>query len=99
MTAPVTVDIGSLITAAPNVYGGRPRLSRSGFPILQLVGDYQAGMRVAEFLDAYPQLDEESVYAGIAYYLANRAALDAELAERDEAGEELYRDWQRQRAG
>jgi hypothetical protein len=56
-------------------------------------------MRVADFLAAYSQLDEESVYAGIAYYLANRDALDSELAYRDSLGNQLYQDWLRERTG
>jgi uncharacterized protein (DUF433 family) len=99
MTTPTTVDIGTLISSTPNVYGGRPRLARSGFPIIQLVADYHSGMRVADFLAAYSQLDEESVYAGIAYYLANRDALDSELADRDSLGNQLYQDWLRERTG
>jgi hypothetical protein len=56
-------------------------------------------MRVADFVEAYPQLDEASIYAGIAFYLANREALDAELAARDALGEDLFKDWLQERAG
>jgi len=98
MATAAVVDIGSLIESIPGVYGGRPRLARSGFPIIQLVADYQSGMRVADFLEAYPHIDEESVYAGIAYYLANRAALDAELDERNREGAAAYRRWKAERA-
>jgi len=37
--------IDRLIDSKPDVYGGQPRLARSGFPLIQLVADYQAGMR------------------------------------------------------
>jgi uncharacterized protein (DUF433 family) len=99
MATPALVDVGSLISSTPAVYGGRPRLARSGFPVIQLVADYQAGMGVPEFLAAYPQLDEASVHAGIAFYLANRDALDAELRERNDDGERLYSEWLRARTG
>jgi uncharacterized protein (DUF433 family) len=88
------IEIGSLIESVPDVYGGRPCLARSGFPIIQLVADYQAGMRAADFLEAYTHIDEESIYAGLAYYLANKEALDAELEERNREAAELYEEWQ-----
>ena len=88
-----TIDIGTLIGSRPGVYGGRLLLLRSGFPIIQLVADYQSGMRIDDFKDAYPHIDEESLYAGIAYYLANRDACDEELEEREREGEAMYREW------
>lgn len=88
-----TVDISTLIGSIPGVYGGRPLLLRSGFPMIQLVADYQSGMRIDDFKDAYPHIDEESLYAGIAHYLANREALDDELEEREQEGEAFYREW------
>ena len=97
MTAP-TVDIGTLIGAIPGVYGGRLLLLRSGFPIIQLVADYQSGMRIDEFKENYPHNDEESLYAGIAFYLANKSACDAELDERNREGEEALRSWELERA-
>lgn len=70
---------------------------RSGFPMIQLVADYQSGMRIEDFKQAYPHIDEESLYAGIAYYLANRQTLDAELEEREREGEAALREWERER--
>ena len=42
---------------------------------------YREGMSAEEILDHYRDLELASIYAGIAYYLANREAIDAELAE------------------
>lgn len=92
-----TVDISTLIGSIPGVYGGRLLLLRSSFPMIQLVADYQSGMRIDAFKEAYPHIDEESLYAGIAYYLANREALDDELEEREREGEEALRKWERER--
>ena len=91
------VDIGTLIESIPGVYGGRPHLARSGLPIIQLVADYRSGMRLADFREAYPHVDDESLYAGLAYYFANREALDAELDQRDAEGEAAYQEWRRER--
>jgi uncharacterized protein (DUF433 family) len=87
------VCLDSLIESIPGVYGGRPRLKNGGLPIIQLVAEYHAGRRVPDFQRAYPFLDEASIYAGIAYYLANKEALDAELEERNRIGDEMYKEW------
>ncbi|MBA4181972.1 MAG: hypothetical protein C0506_15380, partial [Anaerolinea sp.] len=91
-------SIQTLIEAIPGVYGGRPRLARSGLPIIQLAAEYQSGMRIAELHEAYPQIDDESLYAGIAYYLLNKAAIDEELRVRDEEGRSAFAEWKAQRA-
>jgi uncharacterized protein (DUF433 family) len=87
------VDISTLIQSIPGVYGGRPVLVRSGLPIIQLVADYRSGMRVDDFHEAYPYVDDASLFAGLAYYFANREALDVELDERDQEGDRAYREW------
>ena len=65
-----------------------------GFPIIQLVADWRSGMRLADLKDAYPHVDDESLYAGVAYYLANKQVLDLELDERDRK-DRAYADWQK----
>jgi uncharacterized protein (DUF433 family) len=85
-TAPF--DIGSLIESIPGVSGGRPVLAGSGFSITQLAACYNAGWSVDEILSHFPQLDRLHVHAGIAYYLSNRAATDAELERQQAAYDE-----------
>jgi uncharacterized protein (DUF433 family) len=77
-TAPF--DIGTLITCTPIVYGGRPCLAGTRFPILQIVAHAQAGTTPTELAKQF-SLDLGKVHAGFAYYYANKAALDAEFAE------------------
>lgn len=93
--ARAVVDIGTLIESIPGVYGGRPRLARSGLPIIQFVAEHQFG-GLDEVRAAHPYVDEESLYAGLAYYLANKDALDAELEERDREGVAAYQAWRRE---
>ncbi len=95
--ARIPVDIATLIESIPGVYGGRPRLARSGLPIIQLVAEYRSGMRVPELRDAHPHIDAESLYAGLAYYFANRAALDAELDRHDRESEAAFQQWRTKR--
>ena len=49
MTTPTVVDISSLITQTPGVYGGRPCLAGTRFPILQVAACYLDGMTAGDF--------------------------------------------------
>lgn len=75
------VDINTLISSIPGVYGGEPRLARSGLPILQVAAEVRAGRTISEIIEDH-DLDAESGYAGLAFYFANKAAVDAQLDER-----------------
>ncbi len=76
-TAPF--DIGTLITSTPGVYGGRPCLAGTRFPVLQVAAYVRDGWTAEQILEEYPHLGREKVHAAIAYYLANREAFHAEL--------------------
>ena len=78
--AGAAVDIGSLVTMTPGVYGGRPCLEGTRFPILQLAVLHNE-RRSPEWIAEQYGLPLVHIYAGVAYYLANRAAIDRELAE------------------
>ena len=76
-TAPF--DIGTLITSTPGVYGGRPCLAGTRFPVLQIAAYARDGWTAERMLEEHPHLGEEKVHAAIAYYLANREAFHEEL--------------------
>jgi uncharacterized protein (DUF433 family) len=90
-------DIGKLITCTPGIYGGRPCLAGTRFPILQVAAEFDAGMTAAELIENYG-LDPAAAYAGIAYYLANKAAVDGELAENLREGLRMAEEQRRERA-
>ncbi len=77
-------DISFLVTSTPGVCGSRPCLTGTRFSILEVAVHYNAG-EPAEQVAAEYGLPLASVYAGFAYYLTNKAAIDADLA--DEARE------------
>lgn len=94
MTASVPpVDIKNLLESRAGVYGGRVCLVRSGLPVLQLAADLRSGMQMEQMKAAYPEIDDASLHAGLAYYFANWEILDAELAEREAEGARLYAGW------
>ncbi len=73
-----TTDVGALITRTPGVYGGRPCLAGTRYPVLEVAMRFNAGQSAERIASDY-QLPLAHVYAGIAFYLANRAAVEAEL--------------------
>lgn len=95
MSSSAPFDIGTLITSTPGVYGGRPCLAGTRFPVLQIAAYVRHGWTAEQILDEHPHLGEEKVHAAIAYYLTNREAfhqeLDEDLAEAQRAWEEQER--------
>ena len=81
MASTAPFDIGTLIEATPGVYGGRPCLAGTRFPVLQVAVAHNSGMTPEQIVEHFLDLDLAKVYAGVAYYLANKAAIDCELEE------------------
>ncbi|MEX0784641.1 MAG: DUF433 domain-containing protein [Dehalococcoidia bacterium] len=88
MAASATVDIGTLITRTPGVYGGRPCLAGTRFPVMQIALMHNEGLTPEQMTAEYSFLDLTAIYAAVAYYLANKAAVDADIAEFERVGRE-----------
>ncbi len=76
-------DIGSLITSAPGVCGGRPRIAGTGVSVRRVVGWYKMGLSPEEIADQYGHLSLAQVYAALAYYHANRDEIESDLAQEE----------------
>ena len=77
------IDIGSLITQTPGICGGRPRIDGTGVSIRRVAGWHKMGRSPEEIVDQYGHLNLAQVHAALAYYFANRDAIDTELAEEE----------------
>ena len=75
-----TVEIGSLITRAPEIRGGRPRIAGTGVRVRRIVSWYQLGLTPEEITREIPHLTLAQVYAALAYYHANRQEIETDLA-------------------
>src|SRR6266446_6547969 len=81
MNAPTTqVDIGSLIARTPGIKGGTPHIAGTGVTVCTLARWYKLGMSPEEIASEIPHLSLAQVYTALAYYHANRAEMDAEMA-------------------
>ena len=78
-------DIGRLIQRRPGYNGGRPCLAGTAFSVHQVAILTNEGQTPPEILAEYPHLDLARIHAALAYYYANRATIDADLAAADEA--------------
>ena len=79
MVSSAPFDIGTLIEATPGVYGGRPCLAGTRFPVLQVAVHYREGIAPRDLAERFGGLDLAAVHAAVAYYLVNREAMDAEI--------------------
>jgi uncharacterized protein (DUF433 family) len=93
-----TVEIGSLITRTPGIVGGRPRIAGTRISVRLIVGLYQQGLSPEEITLDYPHLTLAQVYAALAYYHANREALDAEIAAEEAEETRLEQEWRASRS-
>jgi len=74
------VDIGTLIVETPGFLGGRPRIAGHRIGVKHIAVLSQQGQSPESIIEhAYPQLSLAEVHAALAYYHANRQAIDADL--------------------
>jgi uncharacterized protein (DUF433 family) len=75
-----TTDIGSLIVSSSEIRGGRPRIAGTGVTVRRVVSWYKRGLTPEEIADQFGHLSLAQIYAALAYYHANRDAIEADLA-------------------
>ena len=74
-----TVELSSLLVSKPGYRQGRPCLRGTGITVHNVAGYYRAGHTTEEFCASNPTLDPSLFFAAVAYYLANREQIDAEI--------------------
>jgi uncharacterized protein (DUF433 family) len=74
------IDIGTLIVQTPRICGGRPRIVGTRITVQNIVIDFNAGMKPEDIITERTHLTRAQVYAALAYYYANKEAIDAEIA-------------------
>jgi uncharacterized protein (DUF433 family) len=78
---PAAVGLDAMLVRTPTVCGGRLRIDGTRVTVHQIVTLYKRGETPEEIAESYPQLKLSQVYAALAYYHANQAAVEQELAE------------------
>lgn len=85
-------DIGALIIQEPGVHGGRPIIAETGVTVQRIVVWYKLGLMPEEIAERLGHLTLAQVYAALAYYHANREAVESEIAAEDAEYEKLARE-------
>jgi uncharacterized protein (DUF433 family) len=79
------IQLDSMLVRTPGVCSGRLRIDGTRVTVLQIVALYKRGESAEEIAQSFPQVGLGQVYAALAYYHANRDAVERELA--DESAE------------
>jgi uncharacterized protein (DUF433 family) len=73
-------NLDTLITSTQGVRHGRPCIAGTGITVHRIAILYKLGHSPDEIVRKYEHLDAAGVYAALAYYHANQAEVDADIA-------------------
>ena len=71
-------SLENLIVLPAGIHNGRPTIGGTGVAVRTVVGHYKLGLTAEEIADDMG-LDLAGVYAALAYYHLNRAAIEADI--------------------
>ena len=77
------MEIGQLIVKTPGTCGGRARVAGRRVPVSSIYRWFLRGRAPEDILEKYEAVSLAEIYAAIAYALANREEIGAEIAEED----------------
>ena len=89
------IDIGTLIESTPDIRGGRPCIAGTGVSVRRVVQWYKKGQSPEEIADRIGHLSLAQVHAALAYYHADREAIETDLKEETAAAEKLAKQHER----
>jgi len=89
------IDIGTLIETTPDIRGGRPCIAGTGVSVRRVVQWYKKGQSPEEIADRIGHLSLAQVHAALAYYHADREAIETDLKEETAAAEKLAKQHER----
>lgn len=92
MTTAAVVDIGMMINSEPGIHGARPIIVGTGVTVRRIAVWHKLGYSPEEIIRKIEHLSLAQIHAALAYYYANREAIEADIAAEDEAYERLMRE-------
>ena len=93
----MSVEIGSLLTRTPEIRHGRPCITGTGISVHRVAILYKLGNSAEEIVSKYEHLPLAGVYAALAYYHANQAEIEGEIAADDAEADRIEAEWYRTR--
>jgi uncharacterized protein (DUF433 family) len=85
----MSINIGAMIVNTPGTVGGRPRIEGTRVPVSAIAVCYKQGYLPEEIVQQFERLSIAQVYAALAYYHANQADIDADIAQEQALHEQL----------
>ena len=79
------IEIGALITRDPVLRGGRPIIAGTGVCVRTIAIESNRGLSPEEIAADRPPLSLAQVYAGLAFYHANKQEIDADIEGEEQA--------------
>jgi len=76
-------DITTLIVRSPETCGNSPRIAGTRISVQQIATLHKQGLSVTDIIAEYEFLNLAQVYTALAYYYANQAEIEADLAEEE----------------
>lgn len=76
-------EIGSLISRRPEIRQGRPCIADTGVSVRRIAQWHNMGLIPEEIARKFGHLSLAQVHAALAYYYANHAEIDEDLAVED----------------
>jgi uncharacterized protein (DUF433 family) len=83
------IDIGTMIAHNPKIHGGRPIIAGTGVTVQRIAVLYKNGFSPEEIVRKINHLSLAQVYSALAYFHANRTAIEAEIVAEDQAYDAL----------
>jgi uncharacterized protein (DUF433 family) len=83
------IDIGTMIASNPKIHGGRPIIAGTGVTVQRIAVLYKNGFSPEEIVRKIDHLSLAQIYSALAYFHANRAAIESEIVAEDQAYEAL----------
>ena len=77
------IQLDAMLARSSNICGGRLHIDGTRVTVLQIATLYKRGETPEEIGQNFPQLNLSQVYAALAYYHANRAEIEQELADEE----------------
>lgn len=85
----MSATLDAMLARSPDICGGRIRIEGTRITVHRIATLYKQGQTPEEIGQTYPHLSLAQVYSALAYYHANRAEIESELAAADRQYDEL----------
>lgn len=81
------------LVSTPDVCGGRLRIEGTRITLNQIATLYKQGLSAEDIADQYSHISLAQIYSMLAYYHANRTAVEADLAAEKAEAERLEKEY------